>query len=229
VRRLWLPVAALLALVVCASVLAARAPERPAADRAPRSSLAGQQVANGPPPLRIAWRRSRPVGRASAGRLLRGVQLPAEGPDWFTWDPVRKSSPNRPWRRWGTDRLVRTLLRVLREYRAAHPDAQRVGIGDLSRPHGGDFGKSFGGLGHASHQNGLDVDVYYPRQDRVERRPYAPRQVDRELAQDLVDRFAAAGARYVFVGPRLGLSGRRGVVEKLVNHDDHLHVRLRRW
>jgi murein endopeptidase len=123
---------------------------------------------------------------------------------------------------------VRTLLRVLREYRAAHPDGPRVGIGDLSRPRGGDFGRRFGGLGHASHQNGLDVDIYYPRRDGLERRPYAPRQVDRTLAQDLVDRFVEAGARYVFVGPRLGLRGPRDVVTRLVNHDDHMHVRLPR-
>ena len=176
----------------------------------------------------IAWRRSRPVGRTNAGRLVAGVQLPAEGTDWFTWDPIRKRSPNRAWRRWATDRLVHTLLRVLREYRAAHPGAPRVGIGDLSRPRGGDFGRRFGGLGHASHQNGLDVDVLYPRRDGLERRPYAPRQVDLRLAQDLVDRFVAAGARYVFVGPRLALRGRRGVVERLVHHDDHMHVRVRR-
>jgi murein endopeptidase len=105
-------------------------------------------------------------------------------------------------------------------------DAPRVGIADLSRPHGGTFGARFGGLGHASHQNGLDADVLYPRTDRRELRAYAPRLVDRALAQDLVDRFVAAGARYVFVGPRFGLRGRRGVVQQLVHHDDHLHVRI---
>jgi murein endopeptidase len=101
-----------------------------------------------------------------------------------------------------------------------------VGIGDLSRPNGGSFDERFGGLGHVSHQNGLDVDVYYPRVDRAERRPYAPRQVDRVLAQDLVDRFVAAGARLVFVGPRVGLRGPRRIVSPLKHHDDHLHVRL---
>ena len=59
----------------------------------------------------------------------------------------------------------------------------------------------FGGLGHASHQNGLDADIYYPRMDGQERRPYKPSQVDVDLAQDLVDRFVAAGARVVYVGP----------------------------
>jgi len=230
-RRL---VAALVAVAVLAAVvvLVGRAgdPDRPPAGRgAPATTPAvPQQEANGPPFPKVAWRRSRAVGRPDRGRLVRAVQLPAEGRDFFTWDPILKRSPNRPWRRWATDRLVRTLLRVLREYRAANPGAPRVGIGDLSRPRGGEFGRRFGGLGHVSHQNGLDADVYFPRRDRLERRAYAPRQVDRALAQDLVDRFVAAGAHYVFVGPRVRLRGRPGVVQRLVHHDDHLHVRIRR-
>jgi len=178
--------------------------------------------------LTIAWRDSTPVGLWWAGRLRRGVQLPAEGIDWFTWDPVLKRSPNREWRRWGTDRLVHTILDVLAAYRLANPFAPRVGIGDLSRRHGGDFGARFGGLGHASHQNGLDVDVYYPRTDGLERRAYLPSQVDRALSQQLVDRFVAAGARTVYTGPSLRLHGPRKVVAALVHHDDHLHVRLSR-
>jgi murein endopeptidase len=178
------------------------------------------------PEPEIGYRQSTPVGVWWAGKLRRGVQLPAEGPDWFTWDPVRKHIPNRGWRRWGTDRLVRTMLDVIADYRLDNALAPRVGIGDLSRRHGGDFGMRFGGLGHASHQNGLDADVYYPRYDGLERRPYKSSQVDRELAQDLVDRFVAAGARVIYVGPSLGLEGPREVVVPLVHHDDHLHVRL---
>ena len=174
----------------------------------------------------IAWRESTPVGLWWAGRLRSGVQLPADGLDWFTWDPVLKRRPSRGWRRWGTDRLLRTVVDVLAGHRLANPGAPRVGIGDLSRRHGGDFGVRYGGLGHASHQNGLDVDVYYPRTDRLERRPYKPSQVDRRLAQDLVDRFVAAGARTIYVGPSLGLQGPRRIVAPLVHHDDHLHVRL---
>jgi murein endopeptidase len=174
----------------------------------------------------IAYRHSIPVGLWWAGKLRRGVQLPAEGPDWFTWDPVRKRRPNRGWRRWGTDRLVRTLVEVLADYRVANPLAPRVGVGDLSRRHGGEFGMRFGGLGHMTHQNGLDADVYYPRLDGRERRPYRPSQVDLGLAQDLLDRYVAAGARTVYVGPSLALKGPRKVVAPLVHHDDHMHVRL---
>jgi murein endopeptidase len=178
------------------------------------------------PAPEIAYRHSVPVGVWWNGALRRGVQMPAEGPDWFTWDPVRKRIPNRGWRRWGTDRLVRTVLGVIEQYRLDNALAPRVGIGDLSRTHGGDFGARFGGLGHASHQNGLDADIYYPRMDGQERRPYKPSQVDVDLAQDLVDRFVAAGARVIYVGPSLGLEGPRKRVVPLVEHDDHLHVRL---
>jgi murein endopeptidase len=180
------------------------------------------------PQIPVEWRESTPAGLWWAGRLRRGVQLPAEGIDWFTWDPVLKRRPNRGWRRWGTDRLVRTVIDVLALYRIANPFAPRVGIGDLSRRHGGEFGRRFGGLGHASHQNGLDVDVYYPRIDGLERRPYKPSQVDLALAQELVDRFVAAGAITIYTGPRLALRGPRRIVAPLVHHDDHLHVRIGR-
>jgi murein endopeptidase len=172
-----------------------------------------------PDPIR--WRHSVAFGTPSAGRLLRGVRLPPEGECFYTWDPLLHRKPDRAWRRWGTDRLVRIVLRVVREYATAHPQAPRVGIGDLSRRHGGYFGPR-----HFSHQNGLDADVYYPRLDRKERPPRVAGQVDRRLAQDLVDRFVAAGAVRVFVGPNTGLDGPPEVVQVLWNHDNHLHVRI---
>ena len=174
----------------------------------------------------VHWRRSRALGLPWAGSLVRGVELPASGRDYFTWDYPLRRSPSRSWRRWGTDRLVRTVLDVIGEYRLAHPDAPRVGIGDLSRPRGGIFDRRFGGLGHASHQNGLDADVYYPRRDRRERAPDSPTQIDRRLARDLVARFVASDAEVVFVGPRTGLGPRGSTVQVLVHHDNHLHVRL---
>jgi murein endopeptidase len=195
------------------------------------STVAHRPTTHRPPPPRLQRPRavvpSRALGLPWRGRLVAGVRLPAEGAAFFTWDPIRKRSPNRAWRRWGTDRLVTTLLRVLREFGAAHPGAPRVGVGDLSRPRGGDFGPRFGGPGHASHQNGLDADVYYPRRDGAERSARTPSQVDRALAQDLVDRFVRAGAVKVFVGPHLDLAGDPSIVQPLRLHDNHLHVRLR--
>ena len=178
------------------------------------------------PEAPVAGRASRALGLPWRGRLTAAVRLGRAGPDYFTWDPVLKRAPNRPWRRWGTNRLVTTVLRVVADYRRDHPEAARLGIGDLSRPRGGDFGPQFGGIGHASHQNGLDVDIYYPRRDRRERAPTRVAQIDRGLAQDLVDRFVEAGAVKVFVGPNTGLRGPPGVVQALVHHDNHIHVRL---
>jgi hypothetical protein len=176
----------------------------------------------------IDWRRSRSLGLPYAGRLVNGVQFPARGRSFATWDPALRRSPNRGSRRWGSDRLVRIVLDVVHAYRLAHPGAPNVLVGDLSRPHGGNFGAQYGGLGHVSHQNGLDVDVFYPRRDRVLRAPTLPRQIDRRLAQDLLDRFVRAGAVRIFVGPRTGLRGPRRTVFVLAHHDNHMHVRIRR-
>jgi murein endopeptidase len=176
--------------------------------------------------LHVQWHESTALGTHSAGALADGVRLPSEGYGFLTWDPVLRRSPNRPWRRWGTDRLVRTVLTVTRRFRAAHPRAPRVLVGDMSRPRGGDFGPRFGYIGHASHQNGLDVDVYYPRADEREIAPRDAGDIDRALSQELVDRFAAAGAAVIFVGPNTGLTGPPGRVEPLTQHDNHLHVRL---
>jgi murein endopeptidase len=205
-------------------------PPRPAPPAAPSATPEAPRAARPAHRERrlsaIRWRRSIAVGSPSAGRLIRGVRLPAAGPSFFTWDPVLRRSPNRHWRRWGTDRLVRILLAVAREYRAAHPNAPRMAIGDLSRPRGGDFGVRYGPIGHASHQNGLDGDIYYPRVDGRERAPRYASQIDRRLSQDLVDRFLAKGAQVIFVGPNTGLTGPPGRVQALANHDNHLHVRL---
>ena len=187
-------------------------------------------VEPGVPPdfAEIDWRDSKALGRPfSRGRLKDGTLLPELGEDFFTWDPVYNQIPNREWRRWGTDRLIRTIITVIHAYRTERDSAQRVGIMDLSRPHGGRFGRNFGGLGHASHQNGLDADILYPRKDGTETRAMKPKEVDRKLAQDLVDRFVAAGAVKVFVGPHLNLKGPKNVVVPLIYHDDHLHVRIR--
>src|SRR3954452_24796879 len=155
-RAVLVCLAAALALTATGA-LAATPPPDGAVGYAPAPPADDGQGTPLTPAPAIAWRDSRAVGLPWAGRLVRGVQLPAEGPDWFTWDPALNCRPDRPWRRWGTDALVRTLLHVIREYREANPGVARVGIGDISRTHGGWFGRRYGGLGHASHQNGRDV------------------------------------------------------------------------
>ena len=168
-----------------------------------------------------------PVGSPTRGALIFGVQLPPEGTDHFTWDFPLGVAPNRDWRRWGTGGTIERTLAVIAEHRVANFGAPRVGIADLSREAGGPFGKRFGGLGHASHQNGLDVDVLYPRADHLERVAPKAKLIDRRLSQDLVNRFVAAGAQYVFVGLNTKLRGPKKVVQPIAHHDDHIHVRWR--
>ncbi len=182
-----------------------------------------------PPAMAVPQVGSLAIGTPNRGRLVNGLQLPATGPDWVTWDPVLQRVPNRPDRRWATDRLLAYLLFVLRDYRLANPGAPPVLVGDLSLPYGGPFGSDFGGLGHASHQNGLDVDVLYPRLDGQLRPPDRVADVDRARAQDLVSRFVGAGAQFAFVGTRVGLGGPPSVVQVIAHHNDHVHVRIANW
>jgi murein endopeptidase len=175
---------------------------------------------------------SRALGLPFRGRLANGVPFPAETDYSFTWDFPEGLSPNPQWRRYGTEKLVLTVECVLAEYGAGHPDLARIGVADLSRRGGGPFGSRYGGLGHQSHQNGLDADVLYPRTDLCECPADTPDEIDASRAQELVDRFVRAGAQYVFVSPALYRRGRlrgpRGVVIPLVFHDDHMHVRIYR-
>jgi penicillin-insensitive murein endopeptidase len=169
----------------------------------------------------VHWNRATSVGLPYRGRLIDGTQLPVSGPDWITWNPVKDSAPNAPNRLYGNERTIRAVIVVAQAYRAVHPDAARVVVGDISRKGGGPMWDE-----HVSHQNGLDVDVYFPRLDRRLRAPRTRSQIDVRLAQDLVDRFVAAGAQKIFVGYSTGVGGPAGVVVPYTGHDFHMHVRF---
>lgn len=166
------------------------------------------------------------LGVPWCGHLLRGVALPQDGPGFFTWDVPFARSPNRYWRRYGTTRLLAVIDRVTTAYALAHPGYARVGVADLSRIGGGPFGRHFGGLGHRSHQNGLDVDILYPRRDHSERGIRLTSEIDVAATQDLLNRFLAAGAQYVFIGYRVGIHGPWPRVQRIADHEDHMHVRI---
>lgn len=174
-----------------------------------------------PPPEAVVWHDSLALGTPNAGSLESGVRLPAEGVGYYTYNPATQEPPGGRDRTWGTAMLVREVRSVARWWASAHPNAPRLGIGDLAREHGGSFTGPV--VGHSSHQNGLDVDVRLVRRDGAEE-AVDPSTYDRALTQDLVDRFIAAGATYVFVGPNLDLHGRNVMVWP--DHDDHIHVRF---
>jgi murein endopeptidase len=194
------------------------APTQPAKATRPRPDVQRAPATRFPA---VAWHHAVSHGLPYAGRLDNGTQLPAVGHDWVTWNPIENAVPNDPDRLYANEHTIHRILAVLGAYRAANIRAPRVVIGDISFRHGGRMDD------HVSHQNGLDVDVYYPRRDRTLREPTATGQIDRALAQDLLDRFVAAGAEKVFVGFSTGLRGPGGIVVPYPNHENHMHVRFR--
>jgi murein endopeptidase len=199
-----------------------RLPERPDESIAIDALTTSRATVSKPVPRypAVHWQPGTSQGLPWSGSLAGGTQLPVDGRDWVTWNPVTDSVPNRVWRLYGNEHTIHTVISVIEAYRKAHPDAPRVVVGDISFKGGGPMDE------HVSHQNGLDVDVYYPRLDRTLRAPTATSQIDRALAQDLLDRFVSAGAQMIFVGFSTGLRGPSGVVIPYPNHENHMHVRF---
>jgi len=89
-----------------------------------------------------------PIGYYSKGCLAGAQALPADGAHWQVMRPARK-------RNWGHPALIAFLERF------APAAAQASGwpgilVGDLAQPRGGPML-----TGHASHQLGLDADIWY--------------------------------------------------------------------
>jgi len=97
---------------------------------------------------------SRSIGFYSKGCLAGAKELPIDGPNW----QAMRLSRNR---NWGHPRLIRLVEKLARD--AAEKDGwPGLLVGDLAQPRGGPMTS-----GHASHQVGLDVDVWLnPMPDR---------------------------------------------------------------
>lgn len=88
-----------------------------------------------------------PFGSYAKGCVAGAVQLPETGP---TWQAMRLSR-NRNWAHPETVDFVQDLSRVA----ARQPGWNGIYVGDLSQPRGGPMLS-----GHASHQIGLDADIW---------------------------------------------------------------------
>src|SRR3954447_22278637 len=131
---------------------------------------------------------SHSVGSPGHGRLEHGVLFPATGPDHFAWNFREQRIGGSDRTRWGDCRVVRAVLLGLAAYRARNPDAPLVAVGDMGLRHGGPIDH------HATHQNGRQIDLYYPRRDRRPEEPHSIPQVDMRLARELVRAMLRAGA-----------------------------------
>jgi len=95
-----------------------------------------------------------PIGFYSRGCMAGGVMLPPDGPHW----QAMRLSRNR---QWGLPVLVDFLTTLARDA-AAQDGWPGLLVGDMAQPRGGPML-----TGHASHQNGLDADIWLtPMPDR---------------------------------------------------------------
>ena len=97
---------------------------------------------------------SEPLGSYARGCQAGAVQLPETGP---TWQAMRLSRN----RNWGQPVLI-DYLADLSAFAATQPGWAGLYIGDMSQPRGGPML-----TGHASHQIGLDADIWMLPPDRL--------------------------------------------------------------
>jgi len=187
---------------------------REAFDRGELASMrAWLGLDGGQPQTELEWEITPPVAPAAPAVAdpAIGAQLPASGPGFYA-----RSAPDR---RFGRPETISALQAIGSAWARAHPDGPRIGIGDISRRGGGPFPP------HASHRNGLDVDIRPVRGDRREEAVrYQLPAYSRALTQELVNLIRANGVLVVqhifFNDPQV--TG----VRRWPGHDDHLHVRF---
>ncbi|NTF85633.1 penicillin-insensitive murein endopeptidase [Agrobacterium rhizogenes] len=90
---------------------------------------------------------SQSIGFYAKGCLSGAVALPTDGPTWQAMRPSRN-------RRWGRPEMIGLLERLSRDA-AKYDGWPGLLVGDMAQPRGGPMFN-----GHASHQIGLDADVW---------------------------------------------------------------------
>ncbi|MDD5657547.1 MAG: penicillin-insensitive murein endopeptidase [Elusimicrobia bacterium] len=179
------------------------------------------------------------LGSYSRGCLRGAVRLPESGPGYEVMRLSRK-------RFYGHPRLLE-FIRSLARKTAANPRLGKLLVGDLGQARGGPTRG-----GHASHTNGLDVDLWFrllpadaPVSARAREKWESPEMVapvfrrlnkrwDPRVIRLLRLAAEEPAVERIFVNPVIKREicrrrGKEGWVAKLrpwFGHDDHFHVRL---
>lgn len=137
--------------------------------------------------------------------------LPREGDGFY--------SHSHTSRQYGLAETIRALQTIGAKWFAAYPKGPSIGIGEISLKGGGDIS------GHASHEKGVDVDIWLMRKDhRKEPTNYKNPEYSRPLTQELVNLIRVNTVlkveRIYFNDPQV-----QGV-RPWAGHDNHLHVRF---
>jgi penicillin-insensitive murein endopeptidase len=182
-----------------------------------------------------------PIGSYAKGCSAGSVELPETGP---TWQAMRLSRE----RNFGHPMMIQYLMDLSQEA-AALGWGKGLYIGDISQPRGGPMTS-----GHASHQIGLDADIWWlaPKRlnlSRAERESLSSipmRSADQRTVTDswgpkahALLRAAASDPRVdrIFVAAAIKIeicktatNGDKGWLQKIrpvAGHDTHFHVRLK--
>jgi penicillin-insensitive murein endopeptidase len=183
---------------------------------------------------------SRTIGFYAKGCLAGGEALPINGPTW----QVMRLSRNR---NWGHPEMVKFLERL--SAKGAKVGWRGLLVGDMSQPRGGPMI-----TGHASHQVGLDADIWFtpmPAREltRLEREETSAtmmvaddrKDVDPQIWTPAAHNIVKAAAEdpevaRIFVNPAIKkalcreTTGDRAWLSKVRpywGHDYHFHVRLK--
>jgi penicillin-insensitive murein endopeptidase len=116
--------------------------------------------------------RGQVIGFYNKGRLKQSSRLGSQGKGFIHLFPARN-------RYYGSQGLVSLLENASAQIADAFPGGERLQIADLSEVRGGPVGQ------HVSHQNGLDVDLVYFRNNHTEQAP--------STANDLLESFVIDG------------------------------------
>ena len=236
---------AALLLMVAGGALPARA--QSAADAQALAAMSGEEVMKlpakkvfGGQKLPTANMKARAIGSYAKGCMAGGTALPVDGEAW----QVMRLSRNR---NWGHPELVALVERLAREARAEDGWPGLL-VGDLAQPRGGPMLS-----GHASHQVGLDADVWLtPMPDRrlskkereelqatvvVKDRKHINPKVWTEAHARLIRRAASyPEVSRIFVHPPIKAelckwAGGKGAwlakVRPYFGHNYHFHIRIR--
>jgi peptidoglycan hydrolase-like protein with peptidoglycan-binding domain len=123
---------------------------------------------------------------------------------------------------WGTGAAIGQLEAAAASF--AGTGQGRVPVGDVSLEHGGDI------AGHASHEVGLDVDIWPIRTDNAQctagRITWQSSTYDRAATRTLVQAVRSRASGHVklifFNDPVLV---QEGLTQSYPNHDNHIHIR----
>lgn len=183
---------------------------------------------------------ARAIGSYAKGCLSGAKALPVTGPAW----QAMRTSRNRNWAHPALINLIEKLARDAKQ----KDDWNGLLVGDMSQPRGGPMPN-----GHASHQTGLDADVWFtPMPDRVltdkDRESLEPVEMVKDRSTLNNDTWTESRAKLIkttasypevariFVNPPIKkelckwAKGDRAWLAKVrpyYNHTSHFHIRMK--